>query len=241
MIAPTTEIAGQMNPQERRILQEAVLNTSTKPQVVLEVGTWLGGGSTLHLLKALELNGEGHLWGIEADRTIYVAMLANIRAAAPEAVHRFTPLFGLSKQVIPEWLSEHGNGFRIDLVFLDGGDNPLEQIIEFKLLDDRIPVGGQLLAHDAKLRKGRWLGPYLSALDHWKAQLHDVSDEGLFHAQKVREQPSPESRRHAEAILRRLRLNPAEMIGAVLPAPVNVFLLRFLPTGLLKRITQGRR
>ena len=94
MSAPPNEIAGQMNPAERRVLREAVLRASPKPRTVLEVGTWLGGGSTLHLLRALEENGEGHLWGIEADRSIYEAMLKNIEAAAPEASARFTPLFG---------------------------------------------------------------------------------------------------------------------------------------------------
>jgi len=235
------EIAGQLNAEERRILTEAILRGVRKPRVVLEVGTWLGGGSTLHLLRALEQNGEGHLWGIEADRSIYEAMLSNIGAAAPEALHRFTPLFGLSHAVIPEWLAEQGSGFSIDVVFLDGGDNPLEQIEEFKLLDPRIPIGGQLLSHDAKLRKGRWLVPYISALDHWSSRLHDVSEEGLFHAHKIREAPSAESLRVAQKTLRRLRLNPVEVAGSLLPSGANAFLLRLLPVRLLKRITQGRR
>lgn len=57
-----------------------------------------------------------------------------------------------------------GPEFRVDLAFLDGGDNPYEQVREFQFLDPRIPVGGQLLSHDAKLRKGRWLVPYVLAL-----------------------------------------------------------------------------
>lgn len=238
---PSPEISGQLNPDERRILTEAVIKSPRKPQVILEVGTWLGGGSTLHLLRALEQNGEGHLWGIEADRSIYDAMLANIRAAAPEALHRFTPLFGLSGAVIPDWLRDRGADFSVDLVFLDGGDNPLEQITEFKLLDARVLIGGQLLSHDAKLRKGRWLVPYVSALDNWSSQLHDVSDEGLFQAQKIREAPSPHSLRVAQKELRRLRRSPIEIAGAFLPKGANEFLLRLLPPRLLKRITQGRR
>jgi predicted O-methyltransferase YrrM len=234
------EIAGQLNAEERRILTAAILDAPTKPQVIIEVGTWLGGGSTAHFLRALQQNGAGHLWGIEADRATYEKMLENIRAAAPEAVHRFTPLFGFSDEVIPKWLAERSDDFSIDVVFLDGGDNPLEQITEFKLLDNRIPVGGRLLAHDAKLRKGRWLVPYLSALDHWSAQLHDVSEEGLFQAQKIRAQPSPDSLRAAEKTLGRLRLNPVEVAGSLLPSAANAFLLRLLPTRLIKRITQGR-
>ena len=238
---PPVEISGQMNAEERRILREAVLDASPKPQVVIEVGTWLGGGSTLHLLRALEENGAGHLWGIESDRSIYEAMLANIRAAAPEAVDRFTPLFGRSNEVIPQWLSEQPKDFSVDVAFLDGGDNPLEQITEFKLLDPYIPVGGRLLSHDAKLRKGKWLVPYLSALDNWSCTLRDISEVGLFDAKKIRERPSAASLAAAEKILRRMRLNFVELIGSFLPSGVNSFLLRLLPAPLVRRIGQGRK
>src|ERR1700722_16688883 len=95
-------IEGQLNEHERRILTAAICGASEKPKVVLEVGTWLGGGSTLHILRALEENGAGHLWGIEADHSIYEKMLANIRAAVPEASARFSPLFGFSQAVIPQ-------------------------------------------------------------------------------------------------------------------------------------------
>jgi predicted O-methyltransferase YrrM len=238
---PTAEIAGQLNAEERLILVAAICDAPIPPKIVLEVGTWLGGGSTLHLLTALEQNGEGRLWGIEADQTIYGQMLENIRSAAPEAVHRFTPLFGLSHEVIPCWLHELGPDARVDLAFLDGGDNPMEQVTEFKLLDDRIPVGGQLLSHDAKLRKGKWLVPYVTALDHWSSQLHDVSEEGLFQAHKIRERPSPASFSTAEKTLSRMRRNFFETAGAVLPTRVNAFLLRLLPSRFVRRIAQGRR
>jgi predicted O-methyltransferase YrrM len=165
---PNSHIEGQLNEAERRLLTEAITQAREKPEIVIEVGTWLGGGSTLHILRALEKNGQGHLWGIEADRSIYERMLANIRAATPEACQRFTPLFGFSQDVIPHWLSEQASGMAVDFAFLDGGNNPGEQIEEFQLLDPRIPVGGQLMAHDAKMRKGKWLVPYLSRLDNWQ-------------------------------------------------------------------------
>lgn len=235
------EIAGQLNAEEREILTRAILDSPDPPKVVLEVGTWLGGGSTVHLLRALQRRGQGHLWGIEANQAIYDQMIANLRATAPETLDRFTPLFGLSEEVIPAWLEDLGPDKAIDVSFLDGGDNPMEQITEFRLLDPCIPAGGQLLSHDAKLRKGRWLVPYVSALDNWSAELHDVSEEGLFHAHKMRASPSPESLMVAGKELRRLRANPVERLGAFLPQPANAFLLRFLPGRLIRRITQGRR
>lgn len=241
MTSASPEIAGQMNMSERAILQDAVSGSPTKPQIVLEVGTWLGGGSTLHLLRALEGNGEGHLWGIEADTSIYDAMLKNIRSAASAAADRFTPLFGRSDEVIPRWISDELKGRAVDLAFLDGGDNPSEQVTEFQLLDPHLPIGGRLLAHDAKLRKGKWLMPYLSALDHWQTVLHDVSDEGLLDARKIALQPSAASRARADQLLRRLRLDPVELLGGILPSKVNSFLLQLLPGNLVRRIGQGRK
>lgn len=237
----TTLIEGQLNTAERKLLTEAILNAARKPQVVIEVGTWLGGGSTLHILRALEQNGTGHLWGVEADRSIYDRMIANIRAAAPEAAQRFTPLFGFSQDVVPQWIQERGPGLRVDFAFLDGGNRPSEQIDEFHLLDPYIPVGGQLMAHDAKLRKAKWLVPYLRALDHWQTELHDISTEGLFAAKKVAEQPSQASARTAARLLRKLRWSPAEVLGAILPARVNVILLKLIPRSLARRVAEGRK
>jgi predicted O-methyltransferase YrrM len=236
-----TSIAGQLNEQERRILTAAVRDAAKKPDVVMEVGTWLGGGSTLHFLRALHENGQGHLWGIEADRGIYERMIQNIRDAAPEAAARFTPVFGRSQEAIPQWLSERGAKETVDLVFLDGGDNPLEQITEFKLLADRIPIGGRLLAHDAKLRKGKWLRPYLSLLDNWRVQLHDVSGEGLLEAVKLRGHPGAESLRAAEAKLFLLRLDPVEVAGSLLPRRICEIILGAMPAKLMRRVSQGRK
>jgi predicted O-methyltransferase YrrM len=238
---PETAIAGQLNERERQILVSAISDAPQKPQVVLEIGTWLGGGSTLHFLRALHANDAGHLWGIEADHSIYERMIANIGAAAPEALSRFTPLFGLSQQVIPVWLAERGADGRVDVAFLDGGDNPMEQIVEFKLLADRIPVGGRLLAHDTKLRKGKWLRPYLSRLDNWQVRIHDVSDPGLLDAVKLRPQPSPASRRAAERKLFFLRLAPVELAGHCLPRQACKMILACLPQKLMLRVSQGRK
>ena len=238
--ASSVEISGQLNSEERRIITAAVLEAEQKPKVILEVGTWLGGGSTLHLLRALEQNGVGHLWGIEADRSIYDEMLKNIGAAAPEALHRFTPLFGFSQRIIPRWLAEQGPQFEIDFAFLDGGNNPSEQIIEFGLIDPHMPVGGILMAHDAKLRKGKWLVPYLSRLDNWESQLHDVSVEGLFSAKKIAPHPSASSFRSARLHLLRMRFQPAEVAAALLPAKVCKFVLGLMPEKLRRHIGEGR-
>src|SRR2546427_8308612 len=104
--AQNSPVEGQLSHLERELLVKGILSAASPPKVVVEVGTWLGGGSTLHILRALEKNGQGHLWGIEADRGIYEQMLANLKTGAPETLHRFTPLFGFSQKVIPEWVGQ---------------------------------------------------------------------------------------------------------------------------------------
>ena len=165
--------------------------------------------------------------------------MQNLRRSAPEALDRFTPLFGFSEQVVPKLLAEQGSGFQIDMAFLDGGDNPREQITEFELLDPLMPVGAVLLAHDARARKGKWFVPYVSKLDNWDSKVLDISEVGLFHARKLRSQPSDASLKEARRCLRRMRWQPVEVIGAILPRAVCEFILGMLPKRMLRKITHG--
>lgn len=229
---------GQLNTDERAIITHWV--NEIKPELVLEVGTWKGGGSTLHILKALEVNHKGHLWGIEASQDIYDQMIANITSAGDDLVARFTPIFGFSQKVIPSFLANQCIDSKIGVVFLDGGDNPMEQVEEFQLLRDRIAVGGVLLSHDAKLRKGKWLVPYLRAHDNWRCKIHDVSGEGLFEARKISEYPSAQSVAEAASVLRSLRMQPTELVGRLLPSPMINLIFKCLPRKLVLSITQGR-
>lgn len=231
----STEIEGQLSPEERAFISKAILEAPLKPQVVLEVGTWLGGGSTLHILRALQKNGVGHLWGVEAEKGIYERMIANIRSAVPEAADRFTPLLGLSTLVLPEWLRTLKD--KIDVVFLDGGGNPVEQIQEFKLLAPHIKIGGVLMSHDAHTRKGKWFVPYISLLDNWKVEVHDFTFAGLLHARKMAAEPSPSSLAAAERKLKSLRLEPKELVARFLPHQVCGWILAAMPQQLKRKLT----
>ncbi len=232
------EIPGQLNSEEREIVLAAIIDI--KPRAALEVGTWMGGGSTATILRGLQQNQKGHLWGIEADRSTYEQMLENIRLAVPGAAVRFTPLFGFSQEVIPKWLADQDRQFEIDFVFLDGGNNPGEQISEFELIDPYMPVGAILMAHDAKLRKGKWLVPYASMLDNWESRVHDVSAEGLFVAKKRELSPSAKSLHSARAQLFRMRLQLAELAAAILPAKACAFFLALMPDELRRNLSEGR-
>jgi predicted O-methyltransferase YrrM len=235
------QIAGQLNAAERQLLTAAVSSGTRKPKVALEVGTWLGGGSTVHILEALQSNGVGHLWGVEADRAIYEQMIRNLDKAVPHALHRFTPLFGFSQKVIPQWLAKQGSGFEIDFAFLDGGNNPMEQVIEFQLVDPHMPVGAILMAHDAKLRKGKWLVPLLASLDHWQSEVHDISEEGLLRAQKVAPHPSKKSLKNARLALLKMRCAPVEIAAAITPRSICGFVLNLLPRRFSRSLSDGRK
>jgi predicted O-methyltransferase YrrM len=221
-------IAGQLNVAEGQLITKAVIGAANKPVVAIEAGTWLGG-STLHILRALEQNGTGHLWGLEVDRSIYQPMLANIRAEAPSESARFTPSFGFLQDLFRQWKQEQSDNIAVDFTFLDGGNNAREQIEEFELLDPLIPVGGQLMTHDAKMRKGCWLVPFINRLDNWDSQLHDFTETGLFYAKKTRIKPSSASLRGAMRHLLKQMCHPIEIVAAFLPSPVCRFALSLLP------------
>jgi predicted O-methyltransferase YrrM len=233
-------IEGQLNPAERALITNSILNAPVKPRVALEVGTWLGGGSTLHILRALERNGTGHLYGIEADSSIYERMVANIRKAAPEAAARFTPIFGFSEDALPKWLADQGKNLVVDFAFLDGGNNPMEQVMEFSLLDKYMPVGAQLLAHDANKRKGKYLVPYMGLLDNWETELKDLSDYGMFYARKRREFPTDSSLKAAKKKLRHLRLEPKEIAATVLPRWFCGIFLNMIPKRLSSALAEQK-
>jgi predicted O-methyltransferase YrrM len=234
------EIQGQLVAAERQIITDAICGAGKKPVVAIEVGTWLGGGSTLHILRALERNGTGHLWGIEVDRSIYERMLASIRGAAPVEARRFTPLFGFSQDVLKKWKAEQPAGTQVDFCFLDGGNNPREQIEEFELLDPLIPVGGQLMSHDANMRKGRWLVPYISRLDNWESCLHNVSEAGIFHAKKIAGRPAAASLRAAKNHLFKQKCRPVELAASYLPSSVCGIILRMLPGKYSRQLSDGQ-
>ena len=216
-------IEGQLNASERAFISKTILEAPVKPEVVWEVGTWLGGGSTLHA------NGTGHFWGVEAVGDIYETMIENIRLGALEAVDRFTPIFGFSTEGLPGWLNRLPPGREMNAVFPDGGPNPVEQIEEFRLLADRIKLGGILMAHDALTRRGKWFVSFLALLDNWETQVFDLSNYGLFHARKIIPQPSAASLKAAGRKSRRMRLEPVELVGRDTLSWLCGLILRLMP------------
>jgi predicted O-methyltransferase YrrM len=229
-------IESQLHPAEKEILKSKTL-AAAQP-TILEIGTYKGGGSTLTFLEALKRKGSGRLIGIEAHPDVFAEMKANIASVDLEFFDFFEPIGGFSQRVIPDLLLRFP---RFDLVFLDGGNNPREQIDEFELLKNAIPVGGYLFSHDANLRKGRWLVPYISELDNWRVTIHQASEEGLLEAEKISETPSAASLQRARSMLRRRMLSPVEIATLLFPSSFKGFLLKLLPFKIRRRIGEGRK
>jgi hypothetical protein len=109
------------------------------------------------------------------------------------------------------------------------------------MLDPHMPVGSQLIAHDARARKGKWLVPYLSRLDHWRVEVHDLSEVGLLHGVKIAEFPSSESQSSAKAELRRRRYELKEVIARLLPHSARSALARLLPKRFMDAFLNGAK
>jgi len=229
-------IESQLHVAEKDILRARVA-AMTDP-TILEIGTYKGGGSTLTFLEAIKRKNSGRLIGIEADPDVFSEMKSNIISVDAGYFSFFEPISGFSQRMIPNLLTRYP---RFDLAFLDGGNNPREQIEEFELLKEAIPVGGYIFSHDANLRKGHWFVPYISELDNWRVTIHQASEEGLLEAEKIGESPSAASLKKAQRVLRRRMLSPIEVATLLFPSSFKGFVLNLLPLKIRRRISEGRK
>jgi predicted O-methyltransferase YrrM len=229
-------IESQLSPSEKAILGQ-VVEKFASPRI-LEIGTYKGGGSTLTFLEAIKSKGRGSLIGVEASAAVFSEMKENIESVDPDYFRFFEAIEGFSQQVIPEILTKVSS---FDIVFLDGGNNPREQIEEFELIKNSIPVGGHLFSHDANLRKGRWLVPYLLEFDNWRTTVHQVSEEGLLEAVKLDESPSAQSSARATQCLQRCMRSPVEVATRFFPSHLKGAVLSLMPYKLRRRLGEGRQ
>jgi len=227
---------GQLHDLERNKIAEII--HTTKPDICIEVGTWYGGGSTKTILNSLKNIENGFLFGIEYDKSIYSKMIENITNYLPDVQQYFKPYFGRSKNAIPKIIKEN-NLTKIDFVFLDGGNNPNEQIKEFKILNNFMPVGGYLLAHDINVRKGKYFKNYVRNINLFDIEI--ISTEtGLLIAKKTQNRYSAMGKFRAEVVLLSQRLNPIELSAVFLSSKLKNILLKFIPSKLAYKLTNGR-
>lgn len=151
-------LEGQMTPEERKEIYKIVIDT--KPDVVFEVGTWKGGGSTYFLSSALHENGKGTLFTIESEAEFFnhAVNLYNSTLKPLQPYVNFS--FGQSHEVYPNLLKTllevNKNPYSwhcIDIVFLDGKEDPDQTLNELNMFLPYLKVGGIVACHDWKTSK----------------------------------------------------------------------------------------
>jgi cephalosporin hydroxylase len=145
--------AGQMNPSERQLLFNLI--TNAKPDVVCEVGTCRGGGSTYFIARALANNEKGMLYTCETNKEFY-DFARNLFATDPDfkGLEEYVEFnLGSSYDVFTK---RKAIGFdnvlesigSIDVCLLDGGADRLSIVYDFAMFRPYIPVGKYLVVHD---------------------------------------------------------------------------------------------
>ena len=164
---------GQMLPEERKFLYNAVINC--KPKLVLEIGTWKGGGSTFQIASAIhENNNDGRLYTCELDKDLYDSAVNNFLMSPLNKIINF---YNIPSTELIHKLIESNNMKDFDFIFFDGPEDPQLNLDDFKLLDNHILPGTYFCMHDWDLglrvdglisTKAKLLRPYLEQSQKWK-------------------------------------------------------------------------
>ena len=153
---------GQLWNADRACLHETVLEV--KPKVIFEVGTWLGGGSTLSMARALQKNGFGELHTSEVITAVHGEAVKIYREEFPDLVPFVHFYLGSSLQVFPPALV----GKSVDMIFLDGAENADETVLELAMFVPFMHPGSTLCVHDWNTEKARKLRSILEISDDWR-------------------------------------------------------------------------
>lgn len=155
-------IPGQMYFEDRRVLYDTVRRL--KPAVCFEVGTWLGGGSTLVVARALRANGSGHLHTIETNDWAYENAVSRWDRRAADLKPFVTFHHGDYREVFPPLLEAAGT---VDFFVLDGAEDAQETVDQFRFFDAHAHAGTELFAHDWETEKSRLVRPLLEESESW--------------------------------------------------------------------------
>jgi hypothetical protein len=78
-------------------------------------------------------------------------------------------------------------------------------------------------------------------LDNYDVKLHDISEEGILTAVKIRLAPSPGSLVKAQKTLKRLQSDPVERLGHLSPRWALRIAARILSKAIVRLYGQGRK
>lgn len=190
---------GQLSIEERNYLKNAVI--TFKPNLIIESGTWFGGGSTLSLVEGLYKNKKGILHTVE-EVTGYYNIANNF--------YKNSKYLNFIKLYNSSFVSFINNIdlSQVDFIFLDGGDetpegthklelkeylndyNCSENVQSFKIIEQKIKPNTHIILHDWNHMHGRgnFVKRYLEKEDKMKYfKLHNCLNftTGLAHLIKL--------------------------------------------------------
>jgi hypothetical protein len=156
---------GEMLPYERERLAAWV--RTRRPKVTIEVGTGLGGGSTLVICRVLrELSGT--LYSCDPGRRPekwFLREFSDVLRYFPEA-----------SSTLVAWLRDHG--LKPDFIFFDGPEPPSIALEDLRLLEQFIERGTMFSMHDWHLgprpydggqsTKAALVRPYIEGNPRWR-------------------------------------------------------------------------
>lgn len=150
---------GQLTPSERDFLHKSILEY--KPRIVLEVGTWKGGGSTWQITTALEKNGFGLLHTCETEKEFFDEandIYKGNRFIKLWNMHSNTLIMGMiSRNQIP------------DFIFFDGPEDEETAFKDLLVLLPVLEIGALFSMHDfdPPSIKASNVRPYLENSPKW--------------------------------------------------------------------------
>lgn len=185
---------GQLSDIERNYLFDVVI--SLKPHLVIESGTWLGGGSTLFLVKGVFENKIGKLHTYETH-TPYWECATNFYESSI-----YKPYIELFNEDFVEATKKYDFDDNKVVIFLDGGDEAAgalklppemypeasENLASFKILESKVKPGTNVLLHDwtVDMGRGTFVKQYLDKnnFDGWELVNVVTATTGLAHLVK---------------------------------------------------------
>lgn len=157
-------VDSQMSAIEREHLYDVIIKN--KPDIVFEVGTWKGGGSTYIISSGLCKNNKGKLYTIEYDIDFYnnAMILYNSELLYLKPFINFN--FGKSIDVYKKLLVDEDIE-KIDVLFLDGADDPEMTMNEYKMFEKYLKNDSILAIHDFKENKCATIKHILTKENGW--------------------------------------------------------------------------
>lgn len=158
---------GQLTPKERKKLYSWICEA--KPQLVLEIGTWKGGGSTWQIANAIKDSSyDARFITCEIDKDFH----KQAKAIYNKPEFYFVHCILMSCTDVIKSLSD----IPPDFVFYDGPNDAEFTFETFKLLDNIMQPGSKFACHDwdefkhdggVVAEKGKILRPYLEKSKQW--------------------------------------------------------------------------